>query len=224
MATVQNSTAPTGKDYLATLGGSSKSASVTEEMQDRFLMLLTTQLRNQDPLNPLDNAQMTSQLAQINTISGIEKLNTTLGKMLEIYNDGQGMQAAGLIGKYVLVGGNTLPLANGQAVGGVLLEAPADQVTVTVLDSAGNVVQTQQLGGHDAGNLAFSWDGKKSDGNPAPNGSYRFSVAAARGSEKVTATPLQVGTVNAVTRSGSGFLLDLGSMGQVSFDDVQQIL
>jgi len=224
MATVQNTTAPTGKDYLATLGNSSKSTNVTEEMQDRFLMLLTTQLRNQDPLNPLDNAQMTSQLAQINTISGIEKLNTTLGKMLEIYNDGQGMQAAGLIGKYVLVAGNTLPLANGQAVGGVLLDKPADQVTVSVLDSAGNVVQTEQLGGHAAGNLAFSWDGKKSDGTPATAGTYHFSVAAVRGSEKVTAKPLQVGTVNAVTRSGSGFLLDLGSMGQVSFDDVQQIL
>src|SRR5574343_657724 len=103
MATVQ-STANTGKDYLASLGASGgKSATSADQIQDRFLKLLTTQLRNQDPLNPLDNAQMTSQLAQINTISGIEKLNTTVGKMLDIYNAGQGMQAAGLIGKYVLV-------------------------------------------------------------------------------------------------------------------------
>lgn len=225
MATVSSTGGTTGMDYLASLGTSrSSSASVTDQIQDRFLKLLTTQLRNQDPLNPLDNAQMTSQLAQINTISGIEKMNATLGKMLDFYNAGQGMQAAGLIGKYVLVAGNNLTLANGQAAGGVLLKEAADQVTVSVIDSAGNVVQTQQLGAHDAGNLAFSWDGKKADGTQMPAGNYRFSVSAVRGSNKVEATALQLGMVNAVTRSGSSFLLDLGQAGQVGFADVQQII
>lgn len=225
MATVSSTSGATGNDYLASLGTSgSKTASVTDQIQDRFLMLLTTQLRNQDPLNPLDNAQMTSQLAQINTISGIEKMNATLGKMLDFYNAGQGMQAAGLIGKYVLVPGNNLSLANGQAAGGVLLKEAADQVTVSVLDSAGAVVQTQQLGAHDAGNLAFNWDGKKADGTQMPAGNYRFSVSAVRGDSKVESTALQVGMVNAVTRSGSNFLLDLGQAGQVGFADVQQII
>lgn len=192
--------------------------------QSDFLKLLTTQLKNQDPLNPLDNAQMTSQLAQINTISGIEKMNTTLGKMLDVYNAGQGMQAAGLIGKYVLVAGSNIALANGQSAGGVQLKEAADQVTVNVLDGAGNVVQSQQLGAHDAGNIAFSWDGKKSDGTQMPNGNYRFSVSAVRGGNKVEATALQVGMVNAVTRNNGSFLLDLGSAGQFSFADVQQII
>jgi len=225
MATVSSTTGASGNDYLASLGTSnSKSGTVTDQIQDRFLMLLTTQLRNQDPLNPLDNAQMTSQLAQINTISGIEKMNATLGKMLDFYNAGQGMQAAGLIGKYVLVAGNNLSLANGQAPGGVLLKEAADQVTVSVLDGAGNVLQTQQLGAHDAGNLAFSWDGKKADGTQMPAGNYRFNVTAVRGDNKVEATALQLGTVNAVTRSGGNFLLDLGQAGQVGFADVQQII
>ncbi|MCK6405519.1 MAG: flagellar hook assembly protein FlgD [Rhodocyclaceae bacterium] len=225
MATVSSTTGTTGNEYLASLGtNNSSSASVTDQIQDRFLKLLTTQLRNQDPLNPLDNAQMTSQLAQINTISGIEKMNATLGKMLDFYNAGQGMQAAGLIGKYVLVAGNNLTLANGQSAGGVLLKEAADQVTVSVLDGAGNVVQTQQLGAHDGGNLAFSWDGKKSDGTQMPAGNYRFSVSAVRGNSKVEATALQLGMVNAVTRSGSNFLLDLGQAGQVGFADVQQII
>jgi flagellar basal-body rod modification protein FlgD len=224
MATVQ-STSSSGSDYLSTLGAkSSKTASQTEEMQNRFLKLLTTQLKNQDPLNPMENAEMTSQLAQINTINGIEKLNTTLGKMLEIYDNGQGMQAAGLIGKYVLVAGKSLPLAGGQAVGGVSLAEAADQVTVSVLDSAGNVVQQQQLGARDAGNFSFSWDGKKSDGNQAADGAYTFRVEALRAGKNVEATTLQVGMVNAVVRSSNGFLLDLGSQGNVAFDDVQQIL
>ena len=85
MASVQNTTSTAGNDYLASPdGGGNKSSSVTDQIQDRFPKLLTTQLKNQDPLNPLDNAQMTSQLAQINTISGIEKMNTTLGKMLDV--------------------------------------------------------------------------------------------------------------------------------------------
>ena len=225
MATVQQTTSVQGNDYLASLGGSSgKSATTAEDIQNRFLKLLTTQLKNQDPLNPVDNAQMTSQLAQINTISGIEKTNATLSKMLDIYNGSQGMQAAGLIGKHVLVTGNNLDLAGGTAAGGVLLGQPADQVTVTVLDAAGNKLQTQDLGAHDAGNLAFSWDGKKADGTQMPAGSYRFAVTAVRGGQKVEATALQVGTVNAVTRSNGSFLLDLGAAGQVGFADVQQII
>lgn len=224
MATVQ-STANTGKDYLASLGASgSKSSSSADQIQDRFLKLLTTQLRNQDPLNPLDNAQMTSQLAQINTISGIEKLNSTVGKMLDIYNAGQGMQAAGLIGKYVLVPGSNLTLQGGKSAGGVQLKEAADQVTVSVLDSAGNVVQTQKLGAHEAGNLAFTWDGKKADGTQLPDGNYKFSVTATRGDKKVEASTLTLGMVNAVTRSNGSFLLDLGQAGQVGFEDVQQII
>lgn len=226
MATVQSTTSNSASDIFASLNGntSTKTASETEEMQNRFLKLLTTQLRNQDPLNPMDNAEMTSQLAQINTISGIEKLNTTLGKMLDIYDSSQSMQAAGLIGKHVLVAGNDLPLAGGQAVGGATLNEAADQVTVSVLDGAGNVLQTQQLGGHAAGTVAFSWDGKKADGTQLADGNYTFKVEAQRGGNKVEATALEVGTVNAVVRSNSGFLLDLGTQGNVSFKDVQQIL
>ena len=226
MATVQSTTSSTQNDFVASLGTSKAKTSGTtaDEIQDRFLKLLTTQLRNQDPLNPLDNSQMTSQLAQINTISGIEKTNATLSKMLDIYNNGQGVQAAGLIGKYVLVAGNSLTLADKVAAGGVQLKEAADQVTVSVLDKAGNVVQTQKLGAHEAGNLAFTWDGKKSDGTQLADGEYRFSVTATRGDNKVSATTLQLGMVNAVTRSNGSFLLDLGKAGQVSIDDVQQII
>jgi flagellar basal-body rod modification protein FlgD len=227
MATVQSTSNNSASDVFASLGGTTsatKTANSAQEMQDRFLKLLTTQLRNQDPLNPMENAEMTSQLAQINTINGIEKLNTTLGQMLEIYDSGQSMQAAGLIGKHVLVPGNTLPLAGGQALGGTLLAEAADEVTVSVLDASGNLLQSQQLGPRAAGHVAFSWDGKKTDGTQMADGSYTFRIEAVRGGKKVEATSLQVGMVNAVIRSNSGFLLDLGAQGNVAFKDVQQIL
>jgi flagellar basal-body rod modification protein FlgD len=97
--------------------------------QDRFLKLLVTQLKNQDPLNPMDNAQMTSQLAQISTVDGIEKLNATLKMILEGSNENQAMQAAAMVGHGVLVPGSGLLLAGGMAIGGVELDGPADRVT-----------------------------------------------------------------------------------------------
>ncbi len=224
MSTV-NSTNASTSDVFSALGASSKkSGSQADQIQDRFLTLLVTQLKNQDPLNPMDNAQMTSQLAQINTISGIEKLNSTVGQMLEIYDNGQAMQAAGMIGKYVLIDGNALPLREGATAGGVLLPEPADEVTVTILDAAGNTMQSQKLGPQQAGSMSFTWDGKKSDGTAAADGSYSFKVEALRGGKKIEADELQLGMVNAVVRSKDGFLLDLGPRGTVAFADVEQIL
>lgn len=219
------SSATSTDSLLASLNTkSSATTSATSDTEDRFLTLLTTQLKNQDPLNPLDNAQVTTQLAQINTVNGIEKLNTTLSKLLSAYDDSKSMQAASMIGKNVLVPGNELTATtNGTMAGGALLDSDADKVVVTILDSAGKVVQTEDLGAKKAGSFAFAWDGKDSSGNAAPAGSYAFKVSAASGSDPVTATALQLGTVSALVRSTSGFQLDLGDAGTVGLDDVQQI-
>ena len=198
--------------------------SSTQESEDRFLKLLTTQLKNQDPLNPMDNAQMTSQLAQMSTVSGIEKLNSTLDTLVSSIGASQSIESAAMIGKSVLVPGTQLTLAKGEAYGGVNLSAAADQVTLKILDSKGKVIQTQTLGAQDAGVFNIGWDGKDADGVAVADGTYKFSVEATQGGKAVTVTPLQVGTVSALVRSSSGFLLDLGSLGTYSFADVQQIL
>jgi flagellar basal-body rod modification protein FlgD len=183
-----------------------------------------SQIKNQDPLNPLDNAQVTSQLAQLNTVTGIEKLNSTLSQLLDGYGETQGMQAAQVIGKNVMVAGNTLPLAGGKAFGGIKLDGNADQVTVTIKDKAGRVLQTQELGAHPAGSFYFAWDGKDATGNAVADGDYSFSATATAAGKKIAAETAQIGTVSAVVRDKSGFLLDLGSLGQFAFKDVQQIL
>lgn len=224
MSTVQSTTP--SSDLLASLNAKSgtSATSTTQESQDRFLKLLVTQLKNQDPLNPMDNAEVTSQLAQINTVSGIEKLNATLGTLLGAYNESQSMQAAGLIGKTVLVPGSGLTLSGGAAFGGVNLSGAADQVTVSILNASGNVVQTQTLGAQDAGSLNFSWDGKTAEGTTAPDGAYKFLVEAALSGESVKVDALQIGVVSALVRGNSGFQLDLGALGAVDFKTVQQIL
>lgn len=194
------------------------------EAQDRFLKLLTTQLKNQDPLNPLDNAQVTSQLAQISTVSGIEKLNATLQSLVQGSLDTQTTQAAGLVGHAVLVPGSGLQLASGAAVGGVELDGSADEVTVTISDANGLAVKTLSLGALDAGVHNFSWDGKATNGAQAADGNYTITVAAKQGGEKVTAMALNLGAVRSVIRDSQGFSLDLGTLGAFTMSEVKQIL
>ena len=218
-------------------GVGSKTASASEATQDRFLKLLVTQLQNLDPLNPMDNAQMTTQLAQISTVTGIDKLNSTLSSMIDSVASSQNVQSAEMIGKNVLVAGSKLELSSstakdstGQdvttksAVGGVKLAGVADSVTVTIKDAGGNVVNVQNLGAQKAGVLNFSWDGVTDAKTTAADGTYTISVSALQGGKAVEATAMQFGTVSALVRSGSTFMLDLGSLGKVALSDVQQII
>lgn len=231
MATVQSSTSNKVNDVFSNLGlnksnatDKTKSASAMEEAENRFMRLLVTQIKNQDPLNPMDNAQMTSQLAQINTVNGIEKLNASINKMVEYFQGGQAMEAAGMIGKHVLVPGSDLQLTTAGGIGGYELKAPADQVQVTIKDSNGLVMRTLQLGEADAGTGNFFWDGKTDGGVAAVPGNYSYLIEATRGKDSVGSSPLTVGTVNAVTRSSNGFELDLGELGDYQFDEIKQIL
>lgn len=212
------------QSLMATTNGASAATTTkTEDSQARFLKLLTTQLKNQDPLNPMDNAQMTSQLAQISTVDGIERLNTTLQKILGNSADAEATQAAGLVGHSVMVAGNGLTLGDSGAGGGVELAAAADKVTVTIKDSNGILVRTLNLGGLDAGLHNFVWDGKSDTGTQAANGSYTMSISAKQGSNKVDATALEMAAVSSVMRGATGTTLDLGKQGVVGINDIKQI-
>lgn len=209
-------------DYANNKSAASKSQ--ISEAQDRFLKLLTTQLKNQDPLNPLDNAQVTSQLAQISTVSGIEKLNATLQALVQDSLDTQTTQAASLVGHAVLVPGNGLQLSSSAAVGGVELASAADEVTVTIKDASGLVVKTVAMGALSAGVHNFSWDGKTDSGAQAVDGKYSIAIAAKQGGESLTATALTLGAVRSVIRDSQSFSLDLGTLGAYTMDEVKQIL
>lgn len=224
MAAVQSSTtAPS--EVIASLGQRSTGAAAsTDAMKDRFLTLLVTQIRNQDPLNPMDNAQFTSQLAQINTVSSLEQLNKTMLQLVSFYDEGRAMQAAGMVGKHVLVGGESVTLGAGGALGGIEIAAPADSVRVVVRDANKLIMRTLDLGSREAGSHVFAWDGLTDSGAAAAPGEYSFSVEALQGSEALPATTLQFGVVNAVVRGASGFTLDLGSLGNRSFEAVRRII
>ncbi|KIO49102.1 flagellar hook assembly protein FlgD [Nitrosospira sp. NpAV] len=194
-----------------------------EDPQDRFLKLLVTQMKNQDPLNPLDNAQVTTQLAQISTVNGIEKLNATLQGMASGITAGQSLQAANMIGHNVLVPGSALQLAGGSGVFGVDLAQPADSVKVTIQDSTGQAVRVMDLGALAAGPLALQWDGMSDNGTPAADGGYTMSISAQRGDQKVDAQTLAFGTVQGVSQGSQGVQLNVGALGTANLADIKQI-
>ena len=171
----------------------------------------------------MDNAQLTSQLAQISTVDGIERLNATLQKLLANTLDGEALQAAALVGHQVMVAGGGLDLTDSGAAGGVELSTAADRVVLTIKDANGIAIKTLDLGNLGAGAHTFAWDGKADSGAQAAKGAYNLSVVAKRGSEQVEVSPLQLAEVISVTRGSQGVTLDLGRLGLARMSDVKQI-
>jgi flagellar basal-body rod modification protein FlgD len=201
---------------------------------DKFMTLLVTQLQNQDPLNPMDNSQMTSQLAQLQTVTGINTLNTTLNSLTSSYQTSEAMQATNLIGHGVLVGGNSVALSGGKSIFGVSLGSDADDVKIAINDASGNTVDTIDLGKQKAGTLPLAWDGVPdaakvdSSGKPVtlPDGKYTFTVTAtAAGQALKDATGLAYDSVGSVSTSATdGVKLYLASKGVTTLSDVKQVL
>jgi flagellar basal-body rod modification protein FlgD len=207
----------TSASALAALSG--PTATKKDDGSERFLKLLVTQMKNQDPLNPMDNAQVTSQIAQINTVTGIEKLNQTVqalsGQMLQ----NQALQGASLVGRNVLLEGNQLAFAEGLGTAGFELASAADNVKVEILSPGGRVIDTLNLGAQNVGRSGFEWaapEGASTDG-------LTFRVTATSGATVLTSTPLTADRVNAVSTTGDTLTLELARGGSTAYSRVKAI-
>lgn len=221
MTTTSSTSSSLATDYASFNTGSSvaSKALTAQEQNDRFLKLLTTQLTNQDPLNPMDNAQMTSQMAQISTVSGIESLNSTMAKLNTQFVQLQALQGASLVGHDVVVKGDALGMSGHAASGLFELGSAADNVKVEVLNPAGTVVKTVNLGAQGAGQQAFDFDAPDLEAD----GQYRFRISATTGGVALTATPLMLDKVDAVSAGGGTLTLDLQRSGAISYDAVKAV-
>ncbi|WPP46882.1 flagellar hook assembly protein FlgD [Pseudomonas sp. AN-1] len=216
---------------ISSINGGGSSAGVSEQkkaddLRSNFMTLLVTQLQNQDPLKPMENAEMTSQLAQVNTLSGIEELNETLKGITGQIDAGQTLQASALIGRGVLVPGDRVLVGSGETTPfGVELGRAADQVKVSIYDGAGQLVRQFDLGALPAGVESFVWDGTLNDGSVAPDGAYRVAVEALADEQAQPATVLTYARVGGVSSGASGPQIDLGAtLGRVGLQDIRQIL
>jgi flagellar basal-body rod modification protein FlgD len=221
---VQGTTNTASQALLNSVNGvKNTAASSASATQDRFMTLLVTQMKNQDPLNPMDNAQVTSQMAQLSTVTGIDKLNTTVESLIGSVQTGQSYQASGMIGHNVLVPGNKISTTGTGGYLGVDLPVGADKLTVTIKDSAGSTIRTLSLGAQSTGTAAVNWDGFADNGSVAKTGSYTYDVAATTAGQSVAASALNYAEVMSVSNSSSGIKLNLSNLASVSTSDVKEI-
>ncbi|TAH46916.1 MAG: flagellar hook assembly protein FlgD [Betaproteobacteria bacterium] len=222
MSTV--SSTQTAQSVMSSLARSDSATPATKPEESRFLTLLTTQLRHQDPMNPMENAEITSQLAQMSTVDGIERLNKMFQAFVDAQDTSDSMQAAALVGHGVLVEGRKLALTSAGAVGGFEIDAAADKVVLSIKDAAGLEVNQIPFAAVAAGSHNFTWDGTSRDGSRAADGVYTIEVTATREGEAVTGRPLEFGAVSSVIRGPGGTDFQVGSLGIFKYDDIKQIL
>ena len=192
---------------------SARKADKGELGQDDFLKLLLTQLKNQDPLNPLESVEFTAQLAQFSSLEQLFNVNESLESLSTTQDNQARFEALSLIGKEVLLEGNQLAL-NGEdtARGAFDLDQPAE-CTVTISDERGIPVRTLSLGTLQAGSHEFQWDGESTAGAEMPEGSYEFEITALTPlGESVRVTPKVLGTVDRVRLEGDTSILYIGDL------------
>jgi flagellar basal-body rod modification protein FlgD len=209
---IGGSSTTVSQQLLDTMNGTSSASqqaaatgTTGSSLQQTFLQLLVTQLQNQDPTDPMDSSQMTSQLAQIDTVSGIQSLNTSLSSLSTQLSAGQNAQAALLIGSTVLAPATSVAVSGGAATQiGVALPDAASDVQLTITNSSGQVVSNVDLGAQAAGNVPVSWTPKDSSGNALPDGTYTISATATVNGQTSSATTLATSQVDSVVQQADG--------------------
>jgi flagellar basal-body rod modification protein FlgD len=156
------------------------SNSGTEELgKDEFLKLFIAQIQYQDPLNPLDSAEFTAQLAQFSSVEQLYGMNGKLGNIEETMNNqSEQRDNLGYIGKTVKADDNTMNVDNGTVQSGSYNLDGSGYVTIDVYDSDGVIVRTFYKGWEDKGEHDVNWDGRDDSGALSGDGSYTFEVTA----------------------------------------------
>ena len=197
IAPTSNTTTPT------TTSSTSSNISISGDF-NQFLTLLTTQLKYQDPLAPMDSTQFTAQLAQFATVEQTSNLNTNMKSLISITQGNQAAAAINYIGKTVQVNNPTATLDNGQASFTYSLSGQSVATALVVTNSLGRAVFATP-GETAAGAHSFTWDGKDANGNQLPAGNYTLSVSAVdKTNAQVPATVGSMGTVDGVDSSADG--------------------
>jgi flagellar basal-body rod modification protein FlgD len=223
-APVSNTSGSSGLDYAALgLAGTNASGGKDALDQQDFLELMTVQMKNQNPLKPLENTEFFAQIAQFSTVSGISKLQSAFSDLATQLSGAQTLQAAALIGRDVLVPGET-GLLGDTGLAGAVETGASGEVQIAVRDASGALVRTLSLGTQPAGQTQFNWNGTDADGNSLAEGRYSISasvIGADGGSQ--AATTYVSGRVDSVASTRGGLTVQLQGLGDIAFSQVIQI-
>jgi flagellar basal-body rod modification protein FlgD len=195
----------------------------TKDLTQNFLKMLTTQLQNQDPMNPMDSAGMTTQLAQLNMVDGINKMNTSMASMLSQIQSTDFINMSSTVGKTAMAAGNKV-LFTGQSVTlGTNLTSDASNVQATITAANGSVVAKTDLGPGTQGQFNFIWDGVDASGNALPSGFYNVAIAAtAADGSAITAAPYTSSKVASIGKSGTDTLVTLADGRTIKPSDIAE--
>jgi flagellar basal-body rod modification protein FlgD len=193
--------------------------------QDAFLQLMVAQLRNQDPFKAQDPSQFLGQLAQFSTVTGIQEMETSFATLSDSMRSSQVLDGATMVGREVLVASETGQLgAEGAVRGAVEVPSGATAVTMTIRDSAGQLVRRMNVPPTEGLN-DFSWDGTTDTGTRAPAGTYSFDISANAGGKNVSLETLVSGRVSSVTIDASqGLQLNTAGLGVRSLSEVRRVV
>jgi flagellar basal-body rod modification protein FlgD len=192
--------------------------------KDDFLSLFVTQLKNQDPLKPMDGTEFLAQLAQLTQVEQAYNANSNLAGIIDSLNASASLSAVSFIGKEVTAYGSGVSLTSGEDAR-ISYTTPyaTEQLTVTIKDAKGNVVRTLTQPQGTAGEGSILWDGKDASGNQLPAGVYTADVTGVNTDGSVfTCTPLVKGKVDGVSYAGSLPVLTIGGV-EVSFSNILRV-
>lgn len=191
----------------------------TEMGQEDFLRLMTEQLKNQDPLKPMDNAEFLGQMAQFSTVKGIEQLNNGIANLGFLMGESQALQAASMVGRTAYIGTDRAVLEGESGVRGSVTATAPGPITIEVRTPSGQLVRSFVVEGGSSGSADFHWDGMNAQGQRAAPGDYRITA-----SRNGTATAVQVATrIDSVSYTPQGVVLNLVGIGPTTFDRVTRI-
>lgn len=210
---------------ITALNGSSAGSTSTAtknaaETQDRFLKLLVAQMNNQDPLNPMDNAQVTSQMAQIQQVTSLSTLDSSIKSLGGQLGQMQALQSISLVGREVSVPSDKLQVVGGVAEGSYELDGAAKNVKLEILGPAGNVIDTQQLGAQGSGRQTFSW---KAGTLAAEGAEVKYRITATNGTAVVPSVTYAHDKVEAVYSEEGRLKLNLARLGPVDYTSVSAV-
>lgn len=194
-------------------------------LQKNFLTLLVTQIQNQDPTDPMKNSDLTSQLAQINTANGIERLNNTASQFLNQMNRNQNIQLSSLIGRHIIATNNkVIHTKDTKTRFGIDLFENAASVEIKITDENNKVLHSKTIKDAEAGIHTFLWDGKDLNNKSVMTGQYNISVIAKNKDKDVSVKTLSEAVVNSIIISSNNSILDLGEAGKKIPSDIREIL
>jgi flagellar basal-body rod modification protein FlgD len=208
---------------IASTDPSRRPARSSELGQDTFLMLMTEQLKNQDPLKPMESNEFLGQLAQFSTVSGIEKMQSGLNALASAFENSQALQAASLVGRSALVAADSFEFQADSMIEGSVEVPAAGEITVTIKDASGQIVSTQSIQADGPGAQSFSWDGRSNSGEVLPPGRYSISASYGSGDSATALTPMLAAEIQSVSYSTQGILLNLTGIGSVPLSAVGRI-